>query len=216
MSTNAIVKCVAAASLFAAIVAGGPAAAQRVIRGYGANEDLPIRLSPPGDIRSRAMTPIHSNAAAEIAAAASWSSCSGRQSFARRIRRLVLARRGALQRSILPPSGLRAGRRVRSARATRHVVRGQAGEPQGGMAGLDAAAGNAAAPPRFAAAYGGRTGKPARRARTLPWLIALPHPRHQRAEHDRPKRVVCCIRMMNEDVTDLYGRLGIGTKVVVM
>ena len=40
MSTNAIVKCVAAASLFAAIVAGGPAAAQRVIRGYGANEDF--------------------------------------------------------------------------------------------------------------------------------------------------------------------------------
>ena len=25
-----------------------------------------------------------------------------------------------------------------------------------------------------------------------------------------------CIRMMNEDVTDLYGRVGIGTKVVVM
>jgi hypothetical protein len=30
----------AAASLFAAIVAGGRAAAQRVIRGYGANEDF--------------------------------------------------------------------------------------------------------------------------------------------------------------------------------
>jgi lipoprotein-anchoring transpeptidase ErfK/SrfK len=53
MSANAIVKCVAAASVFAAIVAAGPAAAQRVIRGYGADEDLQRQALAAGNYRQQ-------------------------------------------------------------------------------------------------------------------------------------------------------------------
>ena len=33
--------------------------------------------------------------------------------------------------------------------------------------------------------------------------------------HD-PAETPCCIRMVNEDVIDLFGRVNIGTKVVVL
>ncbi|SOR29500.1 protein of unknown function [Methylorubrum extorquens] len=58
------------------------------------------------------------------------------------------------------------------------------------MARLDAAGRDAAAPPRPSAAHGGRPGEPARCARDVSRDLALPHPRHQRAAHDRAERVL--------------------------
>ncbi|MGY4244182.1 lipoprotein-anchoring transpeptidase ErfK/SrfK [Bradyrhizobium sp. USDA 4523] len=55
---------------------------------------------------------------------------------------------------------------------------------------LDAAAGNAGAPSRSAAAHGRRPGKSARRPRDVSRLLALPHPRLQRALDDRHQRLV--------------------------
>ena len=74
-----------------------------------------------------------------------------------------------------------------------------------GMAGLDAAAGDAAAPPGSAALHGRRPGESARRARDVSRLVALPHPRLERALDHRHQAVSSgCIRMRNEDVIDLY------------
>jgi hypothetical protein len=53
MSANAIVKCVAAASVFAAILAATPAAAQRVIRGYGADENFQNQALAAGGYRQQ-------------------------------------------------------------------------------------------------------------------------------------------------------------------
>ena len=47
MPAKQIAKSVAAASLCAAMIIAGPAAAQRVIRGYGADEDFSAKLLPP-------------------------------------------------------------------------------------------------------------------------------------------------------------------------
>ena len=84
------------------------------------------------------------------------------------------------------------------------------------MAGLDAAAGDAAAPPRPAALHGRRPGQSARRARDVSRLLALPHPRLERALDHRHAVSSGCIRMRNEDVIDLYERVKVGTKVVVI
>ena len=59
--------------------------------------------------------------------------------------------------------------------------RRQVDHAQGRMAGLDAAAGNAAAPTRSAPPYGRRPRQSARRPRALSRLLALPNPRHQRS-----------------------------------
>ena len=68
--------------------------------------------------------------------------------------------------------------------------------------------------PRF---HERRRGKSARRAGPVSGLFALPYSRHQRTGHTIGTNVSSgCIRMMNEDVTDLYGRVHVGTKVVVM
>ena len=61
---------------------------------------------------------------------------------------------------------------------------------QEGMAGLDAAGGNARAPARPAAFHGRRPGQSARRARDVSRLDALPHPRLERALDHRPQRLV--------------------------
>ncbi len=58
--------------------------------------------------------------------------------------------------------------------------------------------------------------EPARRACHVSGLLALPHPRLERAGDDRTGCLVRCIRMMNEDVIDLYERVKVGTRVVVM
>ena len=61
---------------------------------------------------------------------------------------------------------------------------------QARMAGLDATAGNAGAPPRPATPHGGRPVKSARGARDVSRLVALPHPRLQRALDHRHQRIV--------------------------
>src|SRR5439155_10520385 len=58
------------------------------------------------------------------------------------------------------------------------------------MAGLDAAAGDAATPPRPAALHGRRPGESAGRARDVSRLLALPHPRLERALDDRTGGVI--------------------------
>ena len=58
--------------------------------------------------------------------------------------------------------------------------------------------------PRSAALHGGRPRQSARRARALSRLVALSHPRLQRALDDRHAVSSGCIRMRNEDVIDLY------------
>ena len=66
--------------------------------------------------------------------------------------------------------------------------------------------------PRFVAG-----GAPtARRARHVSQRLGLPHPRHQRSLHHRRQVSSGCIRMVNEDVIDLYSRVHVGTKVVVL
>ncbi len=61
---------------------------------------------------------------------------------------------------------------------------------QEGMAGLDAAAGNAEAPSRFAAPHGRRSGKPARCAGDVSRFVALPHSWLERALDHRHCGVV--------------------------
>ena len=46
--------------------------------------------------------------------------------------------------------------------------------------------------------------------------LGVPHPRHQRPIDHRRALSSGCIRMLNEDVIDLYERVQIGTKVVVL
>src|SRR5262249_56174481 len=81
----------------------------------------------------------------------------------------------------------RAGERPRAALRHRRRTAGvhlggrQRGFGETRVAGLDAAGGDAPAPSRSAAPHGGRPGKSARRARALSRLIALSHPRLERA-----------------------------------
>ncbi len=73
-----------------------------------------------------------------------------------------------------------------------------------------------AAPALPAALYGRRPRQSARRPRPVSRQLDLPHPRHQCAVEHRPQVSSGCIRMLNEDVIDLYSRVNIGTKVVVL
>ncbi len=92
----------------------------------------------------------------------------------------------------LSGAGQRHGDALRHRRrpAGLHLGRREDGHRQEGMAGLDAAAGDAAAPARPAALHGRRSGQSARRARDVSRLVALPHPRLERALDHRPGGVV--------------------------
>ncbi len=116
---------------------------------------------------------------------------------------------GARQRQGDP---LRRRRRPRGLHLDRHRAHFQ----DEGMAGLVSAAGNDRAPALSAARDGGRPGQSARRARPLSRQHALPHPRHQPAVDHRPVCVVGLHRLLNEDVEDLYSRVQVGTRVVVL
>src|SRR5947209_2042159 len=61
---------------------------------------------------------------------------------------------------------------------------------QGGMAGLDAPAGNDRTPALSAALHGRRSRQPARCARALSRRHGVPHPRHQPPGHDRYRGLV--------------------------
>jgi hypothetical protein len=207
----------AAALLFAAIVAGGRAAAQRVIRGYGANEDFANQALAAGGYPQPGYDAYPQQRSGG--------------NYGGGFLEFML---GGGNRS---PAGYDASYSRGAVRyndpSYRQAAYGPAGAfeapvQRGMWSGVKQVSRKAEWPawtpppemlrrrPNLPRHMEGGPANPLGARRTLPWLIALPHPRHQRAEHDRPKRVVCCIRMMNEDVTDLYGRLGIGTKVVVM
>ncbi len=47
-------------------------------------------------------------------------------------------------------------------------------------------------------------------------LIALPHPWHKRTTYHRHGCFFSCIRMVNDDVMDLYNRVRVGTRVIVI
>ena len=102
-------------------------------------------------------------------------------------------------------------------RASRlRMVRRQADQPQVRMAGLDTAGADAAAPPRPAPPHGGRARQSARR-RAL-YLGSSLYRIHGTNEPSTIGHNVSsgCIRMMNEDVMDLYERVSVGTKVIVL
>ena len=84
------------------------------------------------------------------------------------------------------------------------------------MAGLDAAARDAAAPPGPAALHGGRPGNPLG-ARAM-YLGSSLYRIHGSNEPWTIGQAVSsgCIRMRNEDVIDLYDRVKVGAKVVVI
>ena len=87
---------------------------------------------------------------------------------------------------------------------------------QGRVAGLASADRDDRAPALFAALHGRRPRQSARRTCDVSRFDRLPHPRHQPAFDDRQVRLVGCIGMLNEDVSDLFERVKVGTRVVVM
>jgi hypothetical protein len=84
------------------------------------------------------------------------------------------------------------------------------------MARLDTARGDAAAPPRSAAPHEWRPGEPVGSTRALSRLDAISHPRLDEPWTIDTQVSSGCIRMRNEDVIDLYDRVKVGTKVVVL
>ena len=87
---------------------------------------------------------------------------------------------------------------------------------QARVAGLAPPAEMLSAGSRSAALHARRSRQSARRARDVSRLDALPHPRLERALDHRHAVSSGCIRMRNEDVIDLYGRVRVGTRVVVI
>jgi lipoprotein-anchoring transpeptidase ErfK/SrfK len=274
MSANAIVKCVAAASVLAAIVAAGPAAAQRAVRGYGADEDLQRQALAAGGYRQQRQ---------EGYAAYPQQRSSGNYGggFLEFLMTGGGASRGAGYGAGYPQGG--------AARYNDPAYQQQAayapGEPiaapvQRGMnpvyqrheVAYDGAqrAGTIVidTPNKFlylvqpggrAIRYGIGVGRPGfmwsgvkQVSRKAEWPAWTPPPEMLQRRPDLPRHMEGgpanplgaralylgsslyrihgtnepntigqnvssgCIRMMNEDVTDLYGRVGVGTKVVVM
>ena len=72
------------------------------------------------------------------------------------------------------------------------------------------------APPRPAALHGGRLRQPARRPRHVSRRLALPHPRLERAGDDRPGGVLRLHPHDQRGRVDLYSRVRVGTRVVVL
>ena len=87
--------------------------------------------------------------------------------------------------------------------------------PQAGMAGLASAAGDDRAPALSAAVHGGRTWQSTgARAFFLGQTIYRIHGTNQ------PQTIghavsSGCFRLVNEDVTDLFDRVPVGTKVII-
>ena len=91
---------------------------------------------------------------------------------------------------------------------------------QGVLAGLDAAQGNAGAPPRIARTHGRRPNNPLG-ARALYLFQGKTDTLFRIHGTNEPKIIghaasSGCIRMQNADVINLYGRVTVGAKVVVM
>ena len=112
-----------------------------------------------------------------------------------------------------PRDALRHRRRPRRLHLGRHADR----RPQGGMAGLASAGGDDRAPAVSAALHGRRPGQSARRARHVSRqhaCIASTAPTRRTTIGQRVSSG--CIRLTNDDVTDLFNRVKVGAKVVVL
>jgi lipoprotein-anchoring transpeptidase ErfK/SrfK len=267
MSANAIVKCVAAASIFAAIVAATPAAAQRGIPGYGADEDFQNHALAAGGYRQQRY-------GAYPQQRSSGNLGGGLLEFMLTGRDPSPARYSAYPQRTLPyndPSYRQAAygpagafeapvQRGMNPIYLRHEV-DYGGAQRPGTIVIDT-------PNKFlylvqpggrAIRYGIGVGRPGfmwsgvkQVSRKAEWPGWTPPPEMLRRRPDLPRHMdggpanplgaralylgsslyrihgtnepntigqnvsSGCIRMMNEDVTDLYGRVGVGTKVVVM
>jgi len=97
-----------------------------------------------------------------------------------------------------------------------HLVGRQACRAQGRMAGLVSAVRHDRAPALSAADDRRRPRQSARRPRHVYRRHRISHSRHQRSDHHRKDVSSGCIRLTNEDVTDLYERVQVGAKIVVL
>ena len=84
-----------------------------------------------------------------------------------------------------------------------------------GMAGLDAAAGNAARRPDCRGTWRAARKIRSARARCI-WFVALSIHGSNEPWTIGTNVSFGCIRMRNDDVIDLYGRVGVGARVVVI
>ena len=84
------------------------------------------------------------------------------------------------------------------------------------MAGLEPASRDVAAQARLAALHEGWPGQSPRRPRPVSRLVDVPHPGSNEPETIGYIVSCGCIRMTNADVTDLYNRTKVGTKIVVL
>jgi lipoprotein-anchoring transpeptidase ErfK/SrfK len=273
MSVSAVVKSVAVASVFAAVIAAAsPAAAQRVIRGYGADEDFQNRAVAAGSNR-----PAYSQEAAAYPQRASGNYGGGLLEFMMTGRdptpgagyRAAYPQRGGAghyndpyqQAAYAPDSRLEAPvQRGINPIYQRHEV-AYDGSQRAGTIVIDT-------PNKFlylvqpggrAIRYGIGVGRPGfmwsgvkQVSRKAEWPGWTPPPEMLKRRPDLPRHMdggpanplgaralylgsslyrihgtnepntigqnvsSGCIRMMNEDVTDLYGRVGVGSKVIVM
>ena len=88
--------------------------------------------------------------------------------------------------------------------------------PEGGVARLESTGADDRTPALPAALHGRRRRQSARRARAVSRRHHLSHSRHQSAVHHRDLVSSGCIRLTNEDITDLHSRVKVGTRVVVL
>jgi lipoprotein-anchoring transpeptidase ErfK/SrfK len=276
MSFTAFVKSIAAASLCAMIIAAGPAAAQGVIRGYGAEEDFQSRALAAGGYQQQQQQQAYAPAYPQQRASGNYGG--GLLEFMLTGRdRSPSAGYGATY----PQQGVRARYNDPSYRQATYapgpaleapVQRGmnpiylrqevEYGGPQRpGTIVIDT-------PNKFlylvqphgrAVRYGIGVGRPGfvwsgvkQISRKAEWPDWTPPPEMLKRRPDLPRHMEGgpanplgaralylgsslyrihgtnepntigqnvssgCIRMMNEDVTDLYGRVGVGTRVLVM
>jgi lipoprotein-anchoring transpeptidase ErfK/SrfK len=275
MSANAIVKCVAAASVFTAIVAAGPAAAQRIMRGYGADEDLQRQALAAGNYRQQrqegyAAYPQQRSSGNYGGGLLEFMMTGGGTSRGGGYGAQYPQQNGAAryndpayqqQAAYAPGEPLAAPvQRGMNPVYQRHEV-AYDGAQRAGTIVIDT-------PNKFlylvqpggrAIRYGIGVGRPGfmwsgvkQVSRKAEWPAWTPPPEMLRRRPDLPRHMEGgpanplgaralylgsslyrihgtnepntigqnvssgCIRMMNEDVTDLYGRVGVGTRVVVM
>jgi lipoprotein-anchoring transpeptidase ErfK/SrfK len=276
MSATPFVKSAAAASLCAMIIAAGPAAAQRVIRGYGAEEDFQSRALAAAGYQQQQQQQAYAAAYPQQRASANYGggllefmltgrdrSPSGgyRASYSRQGGGLRYNDPSYQQATYAPGPALEAPvQRGMNPIYLRHEV--EYGGPQRpGTIVIDT-------PNKFlylvqphgrAVRYGIGVGRPGfmwsgvkQISRKAEWPDWTPPPEMLKRRPDLPRHMEGgpanplgaralylgsslyrihgtnepntigqnvssgCIRMMNEDVTDLYGRVGVGTRVLVM
>jgi lipoprotein-anchoring transpeptidase ErfK/SrfK len=259
MSASTITKSIAAASLCCAIIIASPAAAQRVIRGYGAHEDFQNQARAAGGYPQQRASGNYGGGLLEFMLTGGGS---GDGASYPQQRGMVRYNDPSYQQAAYGPGpALQAPvQRGMNPIYLRHEI-AYDGSQRPGTIVIDT-------PNKFlylvqpggrAIRYGIGVGRPGfmwsgvkQISRKAEWPDWTPPPEMLRRRPDLPRHMEGgpanplgaralylgsslyrihgtnepntigqnvssgCIRMMNEDVTDLYGRVGIGTKVVVM